>query len=304
MPSLMPWLLRLPPNVQGALWLVSGGFIFTSTSAMIRLLSEQIESIQTAFFRAVIGVVLLMPHMAAGRVQPWKSPRISGHFWRTVVGTTSMVCGFYAVALLPLADATALSFSQPLFSVVIAALVLREAVRWRRWSATIVGFIGVLIMVRPGEGSLQPGALIALANALLVAISILMVKRLSATESPMMILTMFAIFSTVLLAGPAIWVWRWPDLTGWLLAVGIALTATVGQYFWVQAFRVGEMSLVAPFEYLRLPFAVFVGWLLWQEMPVVWTFVGAAIVIASAIYIIRREAKLARARRWQQQNKS
>ena len=300
MPSVIPWLLRLPPNVQGALWLISGGFIFTSTSAMIRLLSEQIESIQTAFFRAVIGVILLTPHMASGRVQPWKSPRIAGHFWRTVVGTTSMVCGFYAVSLLPLADATALSFSQPLFSVVVAALVLHETVRWRRWSATIVGFIGVLIMVRPGEGTLQPGALIALANAMLVAISILMVKRLSATESPMMILTMFAIFSTVLLAGPAIWVWRWPDLTGWLLAVGVALTATVGQYFWVQAFRAGEMSMVAPFEYLRLPFAVFVGWLLWQEMPVIWTFVGAAIVIASAIYIIRREARLARERRWQQ----
>ena len=300
MPPILPWLLRLPPNVQGALWLISGGFIFTTTSAMIRLLSEQIESVQTAFFRSIIGVVLLIPHMAAGRVRPWASQRVGGHFWRTVVGTSSMVCGFYAVALLPLADATALSFSQPLFSVVIAALVLREAVRWRRWSATIVGFIGVLIMVRPGEGSLQPGALIALANALLVAISILMVKRLTDTESPMMILTMFALFSTVLLAGPAIWVWRWPDLTGWLLAVGIALTATVGQYFWVQAFRVGEMSAVAPFEYLRLPFAVFVGWVLWQEMPVIWTFVGAGIVIASAVYIIRREAKLARERRWQQ----
>jgi len=298
--SILPWLLRLPPNVQGALWLISGGFIFTTTSAMIRLLSEQIESVQTAFFRSVIGVILLIPHMASGRVRPWASQRIGGHFWRTLVGTTSMVCGFYAVALLPLADATALSFSQPLFSVVIAALVLREAVRWRRWSATIVGFIGVLIMVRPGEGSLQPGALIALANAMLVAISILMVKRLTDTESPMMILTMFALFSTVLLAGPAIWVWRWPDLTGWLLAFGIALTATVGQYFWVQAFRVGEMSAVAPFEYLRLPFAVFVGWLLWQEMPVIWTFVGAGIVVASAVYIIRREAKLARERRWQQ----
>jgi drug/metabolite transporter (DMT)-like permease len=138
---------------------------------------------------------------------------------------------------------------------------------------------------------------VALANAATVALSILLVKRLSDSETPLMILTQFAIFSTLLLAPPAIWVWRWPDFWGWVLAVGIALSATVGQYFWVQAFKAGEMSAVAPFEYLRLPFAVFVGWLIWGEMPVVWTYVGAAIVIASALYIAHREAQLARERR-------
>ena len=268
------WLRRLPPNVQGALWLVSGGFIFTSTSAMIRLLSTQIESVQTAFFRAAISVILLLPMIAAGRVKPWHSKRIAGHFWRTAMGTASMVLGFYAVSMLPLADATAIAFSQPLFSVVVAALILGEKVRWRRWSATIIGFAGVLVMARPGEGSLQLGALVALANAATVALSILLVRRLSDSETPLMILTQFAIFSTILLTVPAVLVWRWPDLWGWVLAFGIALSATVGQYFWVQAFKSGEMSAVAPFEYMRLPFAVFVGWLIWGEMPVIWTYVG------------------------------
>jgi drug/metabolite transporter (DMT)-like permease len=291
------WLRHLPPNVQGALWLVSGGFIFTSTSAMIRLLSTQIESVQTAFFRAVISVILLLPMIAAGRVKPWHSKRIAGHFWRTAMGTASMVLGFYAVSMLPLADATAIAFSQPLFSVVVAALIVGEKVRWRRWSATIIGFAGVLIMVRPGEGSLQLGALVALANAAAVAVSILLVKRLSDSETPLMILTQFAIFSTILLTVPAIVVWRWPDLWGWVLAFGIALSATVGQYFWVQAFKSGEMSAVAPFEYMRLPFAVFVGWLIWGEMPVIWTYVGASIVIGSALYIAHREHQLARERR-------
>jgi len=291
------WLRRLPSNVQGALWLVSGGFIFTSTSVMIRLLSAQIESVQTAFFRAVISVVLLLPMIAAGRVKPWQSKRIAGHFWRTFMGTASMVLGFYAVTMLPLADATAIAFSQPLFSVVVAALIAGEKVRWRRWSATVIGFVGVLVMVRPGEGSLQAGALVALANAATVALSIYLVKRLSDSETPLMILTQFALFSTVLLAVPAILVWRWPDVWGWLLAIGVALSATVGQYFWVQAFKAGEMSAVAPFEYLRLPFAVFVGWLIWGEMPVIWTYVGAAIVIGSALYIAHREAQLGRERR-------
>jgi drug/metabolite transporter (DMT)-like permease len=290
-------LRRLPPNMQGALWLVSGGFIFTSNSAMIRLLSTEIESVQTAFFRAFFSVLLLAPMMLSGRVKPWESQRIQGHFWRTAMGTTSMVLGFYAVSMLPLADATALAFSQPLFSVVLAALVLREKVRWRRWSATVIGFIGVLVMVRPGSGSLQPGAAVALLNALASATSILLVRRLSDSEKPLMILTQFAIFSTLLLAGPAIWFWKWPSAWGWALAIGVSISATIGQYFWVQAFAVGEMSAVAPFDYLRLPFAVFVGWMIWSEMPVIWTYVGAAIVIASALYIAYRESQIVRQRR-------
>jgi len=289
-------LRRLPPNVQGALWLVSGGFIFTSNGAMIRLLSAEVESVQTAFFRAFFSVLLLAPMILLGRVKPWQSKRIQGHFWRTFMGTVSMVLGFYAVSMLPLADATAIAFSQPLFSVVLAAVVLHEKVRWRRWTATIVGFAGVLVMVRPGAGSLQPGAIVALLNAFTVGISILLVRRLSDSERPLMILTQFAIFSTLLLAGPAIWVWRWPSAWGWVLAVGVSVSATLGQYFWVQAFRAGEMSAVAPFDYLRLPFAVFIGWLIWGQMPSIWTYVGAAIVIASALYIAYREAHLSRQR--------
>jgi drug/metabolite transporter (DMT)-like permease len=264
---------------------------------MIRLLSTEIESVQTAFFRAFFSVLLLAPMVLSGRVKPWQSERIQGHFWRTAMGTTSMVLGFYAVSMLPLADATALAFSQPLFSVVLAALVLREKVRWRRWSATIVGFVGVLVMVRPGSGSLQPGAAVALLNALASATSILLVRRLSDSEKPLMILTQFAIFSTLLLAGPAIWFWKWPSAWGWALAIGVSISATIGQYFWVQAFAVGEMSAVAPFDYLRLPFAVFVGWMIWSEMPVIWTYVGAAIVIASALYIAYRESQIVRERR-------
>src|SRR5260370_6539334 len=187
---------------------------------MIRLLSAEVESVQTAFFRAFFSVLMLAPLILAGRVKPWHSTRIVGHFWRTFIGTVSMVLGFYAVSMLPLADATALAFSQPLFSVVVAALIVGEKVRWRRWGATIVGFAGVLVMVRPGAGSLQPGAIVALTNAMTVAISILLVKRLSDSETPLMILTQFAIFSTLLLAVPARWVWRSPSARGWARAGG------------------------------------------------------------------------------------
>ena len=278
--------------------LVAGGFIFTATSAMIRLLSTQIESVQTAFFRAVISVILLLPLIAAGRVKPWHSKRLGGHFWRTVMGTTSMVLGFYAVSMLPLADATAIAFSQPLFSVLVAAVIAGEKVRWRRWSATIVGFAGVLVMVQPGEGSLQLGALVVLASLCRDGGAVdpageAAVGFRDAADDPHPV--------RALLDAPA---GAAGDL-GVALARPVGLGAggrhrarrTIGQYFWVQAFKAGEMSAVAPFEYLRLPFAVFVGWLIWGEMPVIWTYVGAAIVIASALYIAHREAQLARERK-------
>ena len=125
-------LRRLPPNVQGALWLVSGGFIFTSTSVMIRLLSAQIESVQTAFFRAAIGLLLLLPYILTGRVKPWTSPRIAGHFWRTFMGTTSMVLGFYAVAMLPLADATAIASPLPGKLATKDRSIFSLSIGWRR----------------------------------------------------------------------------------------------------------------------------------------------------------------------------
>lgn len=288
---------RLPPNLRGALWLVTGGFIFTTVGVMIRTLSTEIESVQIAFFRAVLGMAFLVPILWRAKVVPWRTRRWGAHFWRTAVGTASMVCGFYAVSMLPLADATALSFSQPLFSVVLAALLMGETVRWRRWTATVVGFAGVLIMMRPDAGVFQFGALVAIANALLTAIAVMLVKKLSETEAPLVILSTFALFSTVLLVVPAIWVWRWPSAEGWLLAIGIGVVATVGQYFWVRAFAVGEMSAVAPFEYLRLPFAVLVGFVVFGELPSVWTYVGAAVVIGSALYIAHREATLRKAKK-------
>src|SRR5258708_21490800 len=164
---------------------------------MIRLLSTEMESVQTAFFRAVISVIILLPLMAAGRVKPWHSKRLAGHFWRTFMGTTSMVLGFYAVSMLPLADATAIAFSQPMFSVVVAALIAGETVRWRRWSATIVGFAGVPVVGQSGQGSLQLVGLVVLANAATRALSILLVKRLSVAEPPVLILTQFSRFSTL-----------------------------------------------------------------------------------------------------------
>ena len=209
-----------------------------------------------------------------------------------------MVLGFYAVSMLPLVLTRPPSPSRSPCSRCWWPSDRRREGALAALGATIVGFVGVLVMVQPGQGGLQLGALVALANAATVALSILLVKRLSDSETPLMILTQFAIFSTLLLALPAkSGCGAGPVLRGWVLAIGIALSATVGQYFLGQAFRGGRNVGSGAVQYLRLPFAVFVGWLIWGEMPIIWTYVGAAIVIASALYIAHREAQLSRGRR-------
>jgi len=283
---------RLPDNLRGALWLVLGSLIFTAVGVFIRLASAHLDSLQIAFFRSAFGLVFVIPLLLHRRFNPFATDRLWEHFNRAVMGTAAMVCGFYAVSHLLLADATAISFSQALFITVIAALLLRETVRWRRWSATIVGFAGVVIMMHPGPGTLQIAALVAVANAFLSAMAVIYVKRLSETESALSILATFAIFSTVLLLPIAVFVWRWPTPLDWVYVAAIGLLATLGQYCMVRAYDMADVSFVAPFDYLRLPFSAALGFLVFQEWPTWWTLAGALVIVASTFYIARREAKL------------
>jgi len=283
---------RLPANLRGALWLVAGSLIFTGVGIFIRLASLHRDSMQISFFRSAFGLIFVLPVLWQRRLNPLATGRLWEHFNRAVMGTAAMVCGFYAVSHLLLADATAISFSQALFVTVIAAVLLRETVRWRRWTATLVGFVGVIIMMHPGPGSLQIAALVAVANAFLSAMSVIYVKRLSETESALSILATFAIFSTILLLPTAVFVWRWPDWLDWIYVAAIGLFATYGQYCMVRAYDTADVSFVAPFDYLRLPFSAGLGFLIFQEWPTWWTLVGALVIVVSTFYIARREAKL------------
>jgi drug/metabolite transporter (DMT)-like permease len=282
----------LPANLRGALWVIASGTMFTLVSVFIRLSVRELDSLQVSFFRVLFGLMFIAPILIRLRVNPFDTPRLGQHLTRALIGTASMVCGFYAAAHLPIADSTSISFSTPLFITLIAALFLGETVRWRRWSATIAGFVGVLIMLRPGGEVLQSAALIAVGGALLTSVAAMMVKRLSAHEPALRVLATFAIFSTLLLAVPAILVWRWPSPTVWLYVAAIGLCATIGQYFWVRGYAIAQASAVAPFDYLRMPLSVLMGFLVFAELPTIWTLVGTLIIAASGLYIAYREAQL------------
>ena len=213
--------LQLSGNSRGALWMIASGLGFSIMAVGIKLLGDRLDSFQIAFFRVAIGLLAILPFVAAAPLAQLKTRHARVHMVRAIFGLAAMYCSYYAIARMPLADYTALSFTKPLFATVLAVLILGEIVRWRRWTATLLGFAGVLIMVRPGAGAFQPAALAALADAFSIAFLITLVKRLPAQETPLSMLFYFGLFATALSIGPAIATWQWPMLYEWVLLIGV-----------------------------------------------------------------------------------
>jgi len=284
--------LQLSGNSRGALWMIASGVGFSIMAVGIKLLGHRLDSFQIGFFRVVIGFIAILPFVAGGGLARLRTRHAGVHLVRAVFGLLAMYCSYYAIARMPLADYTGLSFTKPLFATLLAIAILGESVRWRRWTATLVGFLGVLVMVRPGAATFQPAALAALVDSFSIAFLVTLVKRLPATETPLTMLFFFGLFATVLSLGPAIYSWQWPTALEWLLLIGVGVLGALAQMFWIRAFRAGEASAVAPFDYLRLPMAATVGFIGFSELPTIWTFVGAAVIVASTLYIAHREAQL------------
>jgi drug/metabolite transporter (DMT)-like permease len=169
-------------------------------------------------------------------------------------------------------------------------------VRWRRWSATVLGFLGVLVMVRPGAATFDPAALVALGDSLSIAFLVVLVKRLPASETALIMLFHFGIVSSLAALPLAVLVWRAPTPTEYGLLIAIGVLGVLAQTCWIRAFRAGEASAVAPFDYTRLIFAAAFGFALFAETLDGWTVAGAAVIVGSTVYIARREAQLAKAR--------
>ena len=288
--------LALPGNTRGAVWMIAAGAGFTAMAIGIKVLGTRLDVYQVAFFRIFIGFVVIWPIVGYfGMTSGWdflRTRHLHVHAIRGFLGMIAMYCSYYALARIDLADFMALSFTRPLFATVLAVIILHEVVRWRRWSATAAGFIGVLIMVRPGSGTFDPAGFFALGEAFSIAFLITLVKRLPARETTLGMMFYFGAIASLLSLPAAFYSWRWPtpEEWGWLLLIG-ALGA-VAQSFWIRSFRCGDASLVAAFDYLRLPLGAAAGLLWFAEVPTIWTLVGAIIIIASTIYIARREASL------------
>ncbi len=281
----------LPAPVRGAAYMLISTASFSVMGAIVRHLSTGLDPIQIVFFRNVLGLLFLLPWLIGGGIAALRTHRPLGHLLRGALGLTAMVCLFIGLSRLPLAEATALTFAAPLFATAGAALLLNEVVRIRRWAATIAGFLGVLIILRPGTAVFDPAALWPLAAALFMAAAVLMIKALSETERSETIVFWFGLIATTLSFFPALWVWETPTLEMWPALLALGLFATFGQVGLTRAFAATEASIVVPFDFSRLVFVSILGFLWFGERPDLGTWVGAAVIIAASAYIANRERR-------------
>ena len=198
---------RLSPNMQGALWLLLSCLGFSVMATFVKFAAREVSPFEITFFRCFFGLLVLAPAIAWHGIGALRTRHLGMHAWRGILGATAMGCAYFGLSRMPLAAYNALSFSKPLFAIVLAVIVLHETVRWRRWAATIVGFLGVMVMMRPGTEAFDPNGLFALGDALSIAILITVLKRLPAYERPLAMLFYFGLVSSpiaLLLALPAL----------------------------------------------------------------------------------------------------
>jgi drug/metabolite transporter (DMT)-like permease len=286
-----------PDNLRGALWMLGSALGFTAMTVLIKLLGDDYPATLQAFYRQAAGLVILLPIIIRHRGAAYATTRPGVMFFRSAAGTLGMILSFYAFQEMPLADANALSFTRTLWLVPLAAFVVRETVGPLRIGAALVGFLGVLLMVRPGasgEFALGLPALAMLAASFLFALTITGMKVMTRDHSPTVLLVWAATLGFLFSIPGAFFGWRWPEPMDLALLCAMGVLGTITQACYIKGMQLGDAGAMAPIDYTRLVFSVAAGLLLFHELPSMWTMAGAGIVVASTLFITIREQQLAR----------
>jgi drug/metabolite transporter (DMT)-like permease len=287
----------LSANMQGVMWMLASAACFTIMAACIKWLAiRDYSENQMLFFRMAAGVILLAPAMISGGRSVWGTKRPWAMGRRCIGSAIGVMLAFYAFGNMPLATAQSLSFARSLFVVLLAMALLRETVGpWRR-RAVAIGFLGVLVMLRPTDLRLDAPTFASLASAMLLAYTIVTVKDLSRDHSTLS-LVVYMNAATTLIALPfAFFGWRTPTLPDAAIFALLAVAGVFAQTCFTRGLAAGEASLMALMDYVRLPLAALAGLIVFGEVLDLWTIAGAAIVIASTIFITIREVGIARER--------
>ena len=281
-------------HVRAALLMLASTLFFGLMAVTIRYASRTLSTFEIAFFRNAFGLLALLPLLLrGGRALP-RTRQLPKYLLRSTIGIGSMLCGFWAIGHLPLSQAIALSYSTPLFVTIAAVFWLGELVRRRRWAAVLVGFVGVLVVVRPGTSGFSLGSLVAVMAAVFSAVVAIQIKQLSRIDPPDTIVFYTYAFWVPLSLVPALFAWRWPDGGAWAWLLLTGLFGTGGQLLWTRALRLGDVSALTPISFMQLPVVSTAGYFLFGEAVDGWTVAGAAIILAANAYIAHREARLAR----------
>ncbi len=283
--------------VLGAAYMALASLCFTIMNLLIREAASELDPLQIAFLRNIFALIAMLPWLWHVGFDGLRTKRLGLQLTRGVISFIAMALWFTSVTVLPLAEAVALNFTLPLFVTAGAALFLAERVGMRRWAATAIGFLGTLVILRPGFEVVTLVSMLPIFAALAMATTSLIVKSLSGTENPNAIVFYMNLMLTPISLVPALFVWRWPSWYVLGLTVALGVLAMIAHMFFTRAYRHADASAIMPFEYLRLPLIAAAAYLLYTEIPDSWTWAGAAIIIGSALYIAHREARVRAVRR-------
>lgn len=281
-------------GLKGIAWMLLSVLLFSAMHAMIKRVSTDIHPFEIAFFRNLFGFVVLAPIFMKQGLAPLRTKRIGLLTWRAVFNATAMAMYFLSISLIPLADATALSFTAPIFVTLLAVPILGERIGINRGLAIICAFAGAMVILRPGFQEIEIGTVLVLVSALFWASAILVIKVLSRTESSVTVTAYMGLLMTPISLIPALFVWSWPtwEMLGLLAVMG--LLGTIAQYAMTEALRFGETHVVMPMDYTRLLWLAAAGWLFFQEVPTIYTWIGGLMIAGSASYIAWRESRKGR----------
>jgi drug/metabolite transporter (DMT)-like permease len=285
-----------PPHRIGAGIALKLGAVIAmgAMAALVKLAADQgAHTLEIVFFRSLFAFIPIVAYILATRgLRVLRTSRPLGHLVRATIGITGMLCGFSALSMMPLSEFTAITFAAPLFITALSWPVLGERVGPYRWAAVVVGFAGVLVMIRPDPSAfIGLGAILALGQALGTAGAMLAIRQLGATEPGPTIVFYFTLAGTLVGAAGLPFVWTDPTPTLLLILVACGLCGGVGQLLLTQAFRLAPAAIIAPFEYAALIWAGLIGFAIWRETPAPTTILGGCIVAASGLYILWRETR-------------
>jgi drug/metabolite transporter (DMT)-like permease len=286
---------RLPATVRGPLFMIASCAGFACMIALIRHTAEELHPFEIAFFRNVVGMLVMLPFFLRAGPGSFKTGRFSLHLLRAALGFGSMLCWFWTVSVLPLAEAVALNFTAPLFATLFAVLILKEQVGPRRWGALIIGFVGVMVVLRPGEEAISLPALLAIVSAVLVGGSTVSIKTLSGSETPNTIVLFMVTLMTPMSVLPALLVWQTPSWNALFWSALLGLAATFSHLSLARGFAIAQASALMPYDFSRLIFVAILGYAFFGETPDLWTWIGGLVIAGSSIYVATREARGRRA---------
>ncbi len=269
-----------------------GTLFLTAMTAIARHLSDQLHPFEIAFFRCLMGLLMLLPIMFREGIGSMRTENIGGMALRSVFHTGGMLMFFMALTLMPLAELSSLTFTSPLFITILAVFIFGEKLGPRRIASLAIGFFGALIILRPGSDVFGIGAVYALASVISWAGAVIVIKHLSRTNSTVTITIYGLFFLSIFTFLPALFVWRWPTQEELMWLAALALVGTIGQLLFTQAMKSADVALVMPFDFSKLIWASLFGFFFFAEIPSYWTYLGGGIIFASATYVAYRERQI------------